>query len=547
MPGRPRLPERPRVRARRRPPGSATRRHPDRRLTGRDGRPPRPARGRSCRARPRSARRSPTAADAPSLGWVRVLRARVPALDVLEAGDLVIVPASSLAVVAPAPADLATSSRRSPGAARRGCSSSPRPPRPAPSARRPAARRARRARRGGRGRRAPRDPRPRPATRRRSSGGSSASSSTGAASWSARSSVLEGDLAQLAMAGRGVESLSPAIGGFLRRAVALEGRRVGHDRRPRPGRRPRRGGRRGRLPRPARRPAASACRCPAPPASRRPRAGSCSSASGRRATWRRSPRNASRPLLSARAARRVAGPPRPRRGRAAATRCRRDGPPWVVLVARQPEPDPGRPRRARRSARSSGSGSPPAGSRLRGTSESLELRAIAALEPDDPLGLRIAEPRRRVPRPDRRRLASRSTSRAGARPPRPNARATLEAAERLAGAAARRPRRPAARVSAARGVGQPARRSDAGDRAARAAARRAPGERARTAGDPPRGPRPRRGRARPRRRWESTATRSRTGSATSRPAPGGIWAIPELRLALSVAVRVVQSAQQTAR
>jgi len=44
--------------------------------------------------------------DTRDVGWVRVLRARVPALDVLEPSDLVIVPASSLAVVAPAPADL---------------------------------------------------------------------------------------------------------------------------------------------------------------------------------------------------------------------------------------------------------------------------------------------------------------------------------------------------------------------------------------------------------------------------------------------------------
>jgi hypothetical protein len=37
------------------------------------------------------------------VGWVRVLRGRTPALDVLEAGDLVIVPASALAIVAPGP------------------------------------------------------------------------------------------------------------------------------------------------------------------------------------------------------------------------------------------------------------------------------------------------------------------------------------------------------------------------------------------------------------------------------------------------------------
>jgi len=48
---------------------------------------------------------APAGADV-AVSWVRVLRARVPALDVLEPGDLVIVPATSLDVVAPAPADL---------------------------------------------------------------------------------------------------------------------------------------------------------------------------------------------------------------------------------------------------------------------------------------------------------------------------------------------------------------------------------------------------------------------------------------------------------
>lgn len=41
------------------------------------------------------------------IAWVRVLRARVPAFDGLDPGDLVIVPASALAVVAPGPTDLA--------------------------------------------------------------------------------------------------------------------------------------------------------------------------------------------------------------------------------------------------------------------------------------------------------------------------------------------------------------------------------------------------------------------------------------------------------
>jgi purine catabolism regulator len=42
------------------------------------------------------------------IAWVRVLRARVPAFDALDPGDLVIAPASALAVVAPGAAELAT-------------------------------------------------------------------------------------------------------------------------------------------------------------------------------------------------------------------------------------------------------------------------------------------------------------------------------------------------------------------------------------------------------------------------------------------------------
>ena len=40
-----------------------------------------------------------------SVAWVRVLRARVPALDVLESGDVVVVPAAALDVVAPTAAE----------------------------------------------------------------------------------------------------------------------------------------------------------------------------------------------------------------------------------------------------------------------------------------------------------------------------------------------------------------------------------------------------------------------------------------------------------
>lgn len=45
--------------------------------------------------------------DAVPVGWVRVMRARVPALDALEPADLVIVPGAALSVVAPGPAEVA--------------------------------------------------------------------------------------------------------------------------------------------------------------------------------------------------------------------------------------------------------------------------------------------------------------------------------------------------------------------------------------------------------------------------------------------------------
>ncbi|HYM84400.1 MAG TPA: hypothetical protein VEY67_09645, partial [Candidatus Dormibacteraeota bacterium] len=40
------------------------------------------------------------------VGWVRVLRARVPAFDALDPGDVVVVPRTALPVVAPSEADV---------------------------------------------------------------------------------------------------------------------------------------------------------------------------------------------------------------------------------------------------------------------------------------------------------------------------------------------------------------------------------------------------------------------------------------------------------
>jgi purine catabolism regulator len=47
------------------------------------------------------------AAGARQIAWVRVMRARVPAFDALDPGDVAIVPASALGVVAPGPSELA--------------------------------------------------------------------------------------------------------------------------------------------------------------------------------------------------------------------------------------------------------------------------------------------------------------------------------------------------------------------------------------------------------------------------------------------------------
>jgi hypothetical protein len=55
---------------------------------------------------PPGAAEASDAADAPDIGWVRVMKVRVPAFDALEAGDVAIVPGSALRHVAPGAAEL---------------------------------------------------------------------------------------------------------------------------------------------------------------------------------------------------------------------------------------------------------------------------------------------------------------------------------------------------------------------------------------------------------------------------------------------------------
>src|SRR5262249_25761402 len=56
--------------------------------------------------RTRAGKPGGTVPEGRGIAWVRVMRGRVPAFDALEPGDLVLVPASALAVVAPGVAEL---------------------------------------------------------------------------------------------------------------------------------------------------------------------------------------------------------------------------------------------------------------------------------------------------------------------------------------------------------------------------------------------------------------------------------------------------------
>ena len=402
----------------------------------------------------------PAVDAAPNVGWVRVLRARVPALDVLEPGDVVIVPATSLGVVAPAPADVTDLVQT---LARSGAAGLLLVPRPGAGEGTAAA-----AEVGGvRG-----EPVAEAGDALAAAGEAAADAGlpafrvdgTDPAALERRligflvdrrgelerqAAGLERDLARLAMAGRGLDALVAAIGGFLQRAVAFEGRRSDalavHA--------------------PADVPGAAAAVAaylarPAGVGRRIALAGAPGETApagwlvllGDRppgdletiATERIAPLVSLELMLEAevRRARDEAG-----RGEALPS----DGPPWVVLVARQAEPEDGGPTReevrqelrfrfaARRLS-------------LRGTSESVELRAIAALEPGDPAGVRIAG---RVAEFLGRTVAlSRPFDDPSARPPQEAAaRATLEAVERLAEPprVARADRLPAYRLLAALG------------------------------------------------------------------------------------------------
>jgi hypothetical protein len=477
---------------------------------------------------------TPPGEAAPIIGWVRVLRARVPALDVLEPGDLVVVPAAALDVVAPAPDDVRDLVQTLARSRVAGLLLVPAAGEGLPGASDVAATVGDAAADAGvpAFRVAGIDP---GALERRLIG----YLVDRRGELERQAMVLEQDLARLAMAGQGLDALVAAIGGFLRRAVALEGRRAD----------------------------ALAVHAPADV----PDAASAVAAylarplsSGRRVALPGAPGETSpagwlvllgdRPPsdLETVATERVAPilslelvlEAQVRRARDEAGRSDAlpsDGPPWVVLVARQADaPDGGATReeirrelRFRFAARRLS---------LRGTSESLELRAIAAPEPGDPLGVRIAG---RVADLLARTVAlSRPFDDPGERPAEEAAaRATLEAAERLAEPprVARADRLPAYRLLSALG-------SMPDDRA-QAAALLEP----LLAGSRP---------SSVRERLATLRAVLDHGPAGEAAAALGIhrntlayrvrnlqartgWDLddPELRLALSVAVRIVQSAQ----
>jgi DNA-binding PucR family transcriptional regulator len=393
----------------------------------------------------------PAAADGSEpahVGWVRVLRSRVPALDVLEPADLVVMPAAAVAVVAPGPADVGDLVQT---LARSGASGLLLVPAaaegPVPAAARDVLAEVEQAAAEA-GIAAVRmdgfDP---PTLERRLIG----FLVDRRGELERQAAVLESDLAQLAMAGRGLDALAGAIGEFLRRAVAIEGRRSDALAVHAPADVP---GAAAAVTAYLSRPHATGRRVPLPGAPGETAPAGYLVLLGDRppgdletiATERIAPVLSLELVLEAqvRRARDEAG-----RGEALPS----DGPPWVVLVARQHEPaadgtgpsreDVRRELRFRFAARRLS---------LRGTSESLELRAIAALETGDPQGLRIAG---RVADFLGRTVAlSRPFSDPSARPAEEAAaRATLEAAERLAEppTVARSDRLPAYRMLAALG------------------------------------------------------------------------------------------------
>jgi hypothetical protein len=339
-------------------------------------------------ARPVGTRHLPAEAGARDVGWVRVLKARVPAFEALDSADLAIIPGPALAVVAPGPAqidELAVALAR---------------------ARVPAVLLVE----GDAGRDALRSlgravaaagvtaldlGRVDPVALERSIIGFLVNRR---AELDRRAADLEAELARLALAGHGLDVQAAAIGAFLGRAVVIEGRR----------------GDALAVHAPAEEPATAAAvaRHLARPGSATALRVDIATAPGDPGTGGRllllgdEPDELDRiaadrvvPLLALELARDAAV-------RHAREETRRgdplpaDGPPWVVLLATQTAAD------GLRDGPTGASGDlqtrerirtelallePARRLTLRGSSESLEIRLVAAAPPDDPAGLGIAD------------------------------------------------------------------------------------------------------------------------------------------------------------
>jgi len=355
------------------------------------------------------------------VSWVRVLKARVPAFDALDPGDLAIIPGPALRVVAPAESQVdelavALARARVPAVLlvegddgsdvleRLGVS---------------AATAGLTVLRLGRGD---------PIALERSVIGFLVNRR---AELDRRAADLEDQLARLALMGRGLDVLAAAIGAFFGRAVVIEGRRGDAIAVHAPADLPEAGAAVARyLARPASAEAALRIDIPAP-------AGEPGSG-GRLVLLGDEPANELERIAAARLAALLALElARDAAVRRAREETRRgdplpaDGPPWVVLLALQAPAEGPDDVAAREETRAELQLlASPRRLALRGSSESLEIRMVAAAPDDDPEGRAIAD---RVAGFLRRTVAiSRPFAEPGARPAAEQAaRATLEAAELL--------------------------------------------------------------------------------------------------------------------
>lgn len=358
-------------------------------------------------------------AAAREVSWVRVMKARVPAFDAVEPGDLAIVPSSSLAVVAPGaegaaglveafararvPALLLVEAETDDAAF---------------GALEAAAGRAHVV--------TFRIANAEPSQLERSIIGYLVNRR---AELDHRAGELEGQLARLALLGRGLDVLVATIGSSFGRAVVIEGRRGDPLAVHVPAELPKAAAALSRyLVRPGQAPLR--VEIPAPPGE--------SGAGGRLVLLGEEPASeferVAADRIAALLALELARDSAVRHARDEARRgdpLPKDGPPWVVLLARQAlveGPDDVTAREATRAElRLLAS---PRRLALRGTSESLELRMVASTGTDDPEGVLIAD---RLAGFLRRTVAvSRPFTEAGGRPAaEASARTTLEAAELL--------------------------------------------------------------------------------------------------------------------